>query len=358
MSRSLEFILGDTGNLFKFASINIRLLFTSANFYTNSLLATNEKILAAAKRTILTESQAIAGLLPLLDDRFAQAVRLIFDAPGRLVVTGIGKSAIIAQKIVATLNSTGTPSMFLHASEAVHGDLGMVQPGDVVICISKSGNSPEIKMLVPLLKRFGNPLIGMTGNVSSFLAQHSDFILNTTVPAEADPINLAPTNSTTAQLVMGDAIAVCLMELRGFTPEHFAKYHPGGALGKKLLLRVGDMLDQTHKPVVSPDSSIKNVIVEISEKRLGVTAVVENDSVIGIITDGDIRRMLNDRDSFADLKASDIMTKNPKMVSSRDMVVAAFNLMEDHKITQLVVVDEGVYKGVLHLHDILKEGIL
>lgn len=358
MSRSVEFILGVKGILFKFAPINIRLSFTTANFYNNSLLATNDTILAAAKRTILTESQAIAGLIPLLDDKFAEAVKVILDASGRLIVTGIGKSAIIAQKIVATMNSTGTPSIFLHAAEAVHGDLGMVQPGDVVICISKSGNSPEIKMLVPLLKRFGNPLIGMTGNVSSFLAQHSDYILNTTVPAEADPINLAPTNSTTAQLVMGDAIAICLMELREFTPEHFAKYHPGGALGKKLLLRVGDMLDRTHKPQVSPDSSIKEVIVEISEKRLGVTAVVENNHVIGIITDGDIRRMLNDRDTFADLKASDIMTKNPKTVSSVDMVVSAFNLMEDYKITQAVVIDEGEYQGVLHLHDILKEGIL
>jgi arabinose-5-phosphate isomerase len=321
-------------------------------------LISKETILAAAKRTILSESESIAKLTAFIDNDFAEATQIIFNTKGRLIVTGIGKSAIIAQKIVATMNSTGTPSMFLHASEAIHGDLGMVQKDDVVICISKSGNSPEIKVLVPLLKRFGNVLIGMTGNITSFLAKGSDYILNTTVDAESDPINLAPTNSTTAQLVMGDALAVCLMEMREFTPADFAKYHPGGALGKKLLLRVGDMLDQTHKPAVAPDSSIKKVIFEISEKRLGVTAVVENDNVIGIITDGDIRRMLNDRDSFSDLTAKDIMTKNPKLIKPTDMVVDALNILEDFSITQLVVVDQGAYKGVLHLHDILKEGIV
>jgi arabinose-5-phosphate isomerase len=321
-------------------------------------LTTNENISAVAKRTILTESEAIAGLVNFIDNDFSETVRLIFNAKGRLVVTGIGKSAIIAQKIVATMNSTGTPSMFLHASEAIHGDLGMVQPGDVVICISKSGNSPEIKVLVPILKRFGNTLIAMTGNITSFLAKNSDYVLNTTVKAEADPINLAPTTSTTAQLVMGDAIAVCLMEIRNFTPGDFAKYHPGGALGKKLLLRVGDMLDKTHRPEVSPDANIKQVIFEISEKRLGVAAVVENDHVIGIITDGDIRRMLNDRDSVAGVHARDIMTKNPKVITSTDMVVDALNILEDFSITQLVVVDDGHYQGVIHLHDILKEGII
>ncbi|MFT3795450.1 KpsF/GutQ family sugar-phosphate isomerase [Flavobacterium sp.] len=318
----------------------------------------NENILAAAKKAILSESESIKKLVDFIDTDFAEIVKIIYNSKGRLVVTGIGKSAIIAQKIVATMNSTGTPSMFLHASEAIHGDLGMVQNDDVIICISKSGNSPEIKVLVPLLKRFGNILIGMTGNTTSFLAKGSDHVLNTTVDAECDPNNLAPTNSTTAQLVMGDALAVCLMEMRQFKAEDFAKYHPGGALGKKLLLRVGDMLDQTHRPVVSPDASIKNVIVEISEKRLGVTAVVENEHIIGIITDGDIRRMLNDRDTFSDLTAKDIMTKNPKMVHSTDMVVDAFNILEDFSITQLIVADEGVYKGVLHLHDILKEGIV
>lgn len=321
-------------------------------------MVSNDNILAAAKRTILSESEAIAGLVTLIGLDFVETAKIIFNTKGRLVVTGIGKSAIIAQKIVATMNSTGTPSMFLHASEAIHGDLGMVQPNDVIICISKSGNSPEIKALVPILKRFGNTLIGMTGNITSFLAKGSDYVLDTTVESECDPINLAPTNSTTAQLVMGDALAVCLMEMRGFTAADFAKYHPGGALGKKLLLRVGDMLDQTHRPIVGPDSNIKQVIFEISEKRLGVTAVVENDKVIGIITDGDIRRMLNDRDTFADLSAKDIMTKNPKMIQTGDMVVKAFNLLEDFSITQLVVVDGDVYKGILHLHDILKEGIV
>ncbi|MGK4569251.1 KpsF/GutQ family sugar-phosphate isomerase [Flavobacterium sp. 3HN19-14] len=317
-----------------------------------------ENILALARKTILTESEAISNLANLLNDDFTSAVDIIYKASGRLIVTGIGKSAIIAQKIVATMNSTGTPSMFLHASEAIHGDLGMVQPGDVVICISKSGNSPEIKVLVPILKRFGNVLIGMTGNVTSFLAKGSDYVLDTTVATEACPLNLAPTSSTTAQLVMGDALAVCLMELRDFKSEDFAKYHPGGALGKKLLLRVKDMLENNHMPMVVPDAPIKKVIFEISEKRLGVTAVIENGKILGIITDGDIRRMLNDRDTFADLTAKDIMTKSPKMIQSSDMVVDAFNIMEDFSITQLVVADNGAYKGILHLHDILKEGIV
>ena len=319
---------------------------------------TKENILASAKKTILSESQSIAKLTDFLDENFIEATQKIYNSNGRLVVTGIGKSAIIAQKMVATFNSTGTPSLFLHASEAIHGDLGMVQKEDLIICISKSGNSPEIKVLVPLLKRFGNSLIAITGNITSFLAKGSDFVLNTTVDAEACPNNLAPTNSTTAQLVMGDALAVCLMEMRDFKPEDFAVYHPGGALGKKLLLRVSDMLEHTLKPLVTPDASIKKVIFEISEKRLGVTAVVENNKVIGIITDGDIRRMLSDRESFADLTAKDIMTKNPKVILSSAMVVDALNILEDFSITQLIVVDNNEYKGVLHLHDILKEGIL
>jgi len=314
--------------------------------------------LILAKKTFLSESESIAKLIDFIDIDFAEATQILFNSKGRLIVTGIGKSAIIAQKMVATFNSTGTPSLFLHASEAIHGDLGMVQSDDVVICISKSGNSPEIKVLIPILKRFGNQLIAITGNMTSFLAKECHYVLNTTVDAEACPNNLAPTNSTTAQLVMGDALAVCLMEMRNFTSEDFAKYHPGGALGKKLLLRVGDMLDATHKPSVSPNASIKEVIFEISEKRLGVTAVVENEKVIGIITDGDIRRMLNERDSFVDLTAKDIMTKNPKMIQSTNMVVDALNTLEDFAITQLMVVDNGEYKGVIHLHDILKEGIV
>jgi arabinose-5-phosphate isomerase len=321
-------------------------------------LISKETILASAQQTILAESEAISRLVDFLTEDFVKAVEIIHQSSGRLVVTGIGKSAIIAQKIVATLNSTGTPSLFLHASEAIHGDLGMVQPGDVVICISKSGNSPEIKVLVPLLKRFGNKLIAITGNTTSFLGKEADFVLNTYVENEACPNNLAPTNSTTAQLVMGDALAVCLMEMRQFTAEDFAKYHPGGALGKKLLLRVGDMLDTTHKPVVTPEANIKTVIMEISEKRLGVTAVVENDKVIGIITDGDIRRMLNKTETITGLTAKDIMTVNPKRIKSTDLVSDALNILEDFSITQLVVIDKDEYKGVIHLHDILKEGIV
>ena len=317
-----------------------------------------DAILASAKSTIVSESESIAGLVQYLDDDFARSIEAIYNAKGRLVVTGIGKSALIAAKIVATLNSTGTPSLFLHAAEAIHGDLGMVQPDDVVICISKSGNSPEIKVLVPLLKRFGNILIGMTANKNSFLGKESDLVLNAYVAEEACPNNLAPTNSTTAQLVLGDAIAVCLMELRNFTSEDFAKYHPGGALGKKLLLRVGDMLDDTHKPQVSPDCSIKKAIVEISQKRLGVTAVIDNEKIVGIITDGDIRRMLNDHDNIAGMTAADIMTANPKTIKSTDMASDALTTMEFYSITQLVVADEGRYKGILHLHDILKEGIV
>lgn len=321
-------------------------------------MKTNKNILEIARKTIESESKSIAKLADLLTDDFVNAVEIIFNSKGRLVVTGIGKSAIIAQKIVASMNSTGTPSLFLHASEAIHGDLGMVQPQDVIICISKSGNSPEIKVLIPILKHFGNSLIAITGNTTSFLAKGADFILDTTVENESCPNNLAPTNSTTAQLVMGDALAVCLMELREFKAQDFAKYHPGGALGKKLLLRVGDMLDQSHKPEVEPETNIKKVIFEISEKRLGVTAVIENNKVIGIITDGDIRRMLNNNDTFVHLTAKDIMTKNPKTIQLSSMVTDALNVLEDFSITQLIVTDQDEYKGVLHLHDILKEGIV
>lgn len=321
-------------------------------------MITKETIKNEAIKTILSESQSVAKLIDFIDDHFVNAVELIYNSKGRLIVTGIGKSAIIAQKIVATLNSTGTPSLFLHAAEAIHGDLGMVQPGDPVICISKSGNSPEIKVLVPLLKRFGNPLIGITGNLNSFLGKESDFPLNTFVENEACPNNLAPTNSTTAQLVMGDALAVCLMKMRDFKSEDFAKYHPGGALGKKLLLRVGDLLDESHKPVVGPDSSIKDVIMEISEKRLGVTAVVADHHIIGIITDGDIRRMLNKTETITGIKAKDIMTVNAKSIKSTDLVSEALDVLENFAITQLAVIDNGEYKGIIHLHDILKEGVI
>ncbi|MGL2994939.1 KpsF/GutQ family sugar-phosphate isomerase [Flavobacterium sp. TSSA_36] len=321
-------------------------------------MISNENLLALAKKTILSESESIAKLTTFLDDNFIATVEKIYRSKGRVVITGIGKSAIIAQKIVASLNSTGTPALFLHASEAIHGDLGMIQNEDVILCISKSGNSPEIKVLVPLLKRFGNTLIGISGNMTSFLAKESHFVLNTTVEAESCTMNLAPTNSTTAQLVMGDALTVCLMEMRGFQAEDFAKYHPGGALGKKLLLKVKDLIENSLQPLVSPETSIKKAIFEISEKRLGVTAVIENEKVVGIITDGDIRRMLNDRDSIADVTAQEIMTKNPKQIHSEAMAIDAFNMMEDNAITQLIVIDNGHYKGILHIHDILKEGIV
>jgi arabinose-5-phosphate isomerase len=321
-------------------------------------LILRKEILESAIKTIESESNSIKNLINYLDDQFVLAIETIHNLKGRLVVTGIGKSAIIAQKIVATLNSTGTPALFLHASEAIHGDLGMVQKDDAVICISKSGNSPEIKILVPLLKNFGNQLIAITGNTTSFLAKEAHIVLNTFVESEACPNNLAPTNSTTAQLVMGDAIAVCLMEMKNFTAEDFAKYHPGGALGKKLLLKVSNMLDSTRKPAVSSDCSIKNAIIEISEKRLGVTAVLENEKVVGIITDGDIRRMLNKTETISGLTAKDIMTKAPKTILTTDLVSDALNIMEDFSITQLVVLENDTYKGIIHLHDILKEGIL
>jgi len=321
-------------------------------------LTTPDSTLQTAKEVLLSESKSIENLIELIDNEFVKTTEIILKANGKTIVTGIGKSAIIAQKIVATLNSTGTPAQFLHASEAIHGDLGMIQQDDVVVCISKSGNSPEIKVLAPIIKNFGNILIGMTGNTDSFLAKQSDYVLNTFVESESCPNNVAPTNSTTAQLVMGDALAVCLMKARNFTADDFAKYHPGGALGKKLLFRVKDMLDRENSPQVSPDANIKDVIVEISQKRLGVTAVVENNNLVGIITDGDIRRMLEKTDNVAGITAQNIMTKNPKTVTPQDMVVDALNLMENFSITQLTVTENGHYIGVIHLHDILKEGIV
>jgi len=324
----------------------------------NYVLTTPDSTLQTAKEVLLSESKSIENLIELIDNEFVKTTEIILKANGKTIVTGIGKSAIIAQKIVATLNSTGTPAQFLHASEAIHGDLGMIQQDDVVVCISKSGNSPEIKVLAPIIKNFGNILIGMTGNTDSFLAKQSDYVLNTFVESESCPNNVAPTNSTTAQLVMGDALAVCLMKARNFTADDFAKYHPGGALGKKLLFRVKDMLDRENSPQVSPDANIKDVIVEISQKRLGVTAVVENNNLVGIITDGDIRRMLEKTDNVAGITAQNIMTKNPKTVTPQDMVVDALNLMENFSITQLTVTENGHYIGVIHLHDILKEGIV
>lgn len=318
----------------------------------------NFNILAAAKSTLKAESDAITKAADFLNDDFLQSVKAIFNTKGRVIVTGIGKSAHIGHKIVATLNSTGTPSLFLHAAEAVHGDLGMIMQGDVVLCISKSGNSPEIKVLVPLLKRDGNILIGMTGNEASFLGKNSDFVINAYVEKEADPNNLAPTTSTTVQLALGDALAVALIEMRNFTANDFAKFHPGGALGKKLLLKIKDILQDENKPAVKVTSTIKEVIFEISNKRLGVTAVLDDDEIKGIITDGDIRRMLEKTTDLSAIVANDIMTANPKSIEINSKVEDALNIMESFEITQLVVTNNNDYAGIIHLHDILKEGIV
>lgn len=315
-------------------------------------------ILATAKETIDLEFAAIANLNNLLDNNFSSAVELIYNSKGRVIITGIGKSAIIASKIVATLNSTGTPAVFMHAADAIHGDLGLILKDDIVICISKSGNTPEIKVLVPLIKKAQNKMIAMTGNMDSFLAQQADYILNTFVEKEACPNNLAPTTSTTAQLVMGDALAVCLLKLKSFTSKDFAKYHPGGALGKKLYLRVGDLSSQNEIPKVSPSTSAKDVIVEITNKRLGVTAVVDNNDIVGVITDGDIRRILSDCDNFLDLKAKDFMSIFPKTLESSSMAIEAKNIMETNEISQLLVTTDGIYSGVIHIHDLNKEGII
>jgi arabinose-5-phosphate isomerase len=321
-------------------------------------LSSKKSIVALAKETIAIESLAISQLADFIDDTFAEAVDLIYNSTGRVIITGIGKSAIIANKIVATLNSTGTPSVFMHAADAIHGDLGLILADDIVICISKSGNTPEIKVLIPFLKNAGNTLIAITGNQKSVLAEQADFVFNSYVEKEACPINLAPTTSTTAQLVIGDALAVCLLELRGFTKDDFAKYHPGGALGKKLFLKVRDILALNEVPAVRPDASIKNVIVEISEKRKGVTAVTLADKIVGIITDGDLRRMLSVTEDLSQLKAEDIMSKNPRSITIDAMAIDAMELMDTHKISQLLVEDQGNYAGVIHIHDLIKEGII
>lgn len=321
-------------------------------------LISKSVIIEAAKRSISEQGDAIKNIVNFLDDSFAEAVELILKSNGRVIITGIGKSAIIANKIVATLNSTGTPSIFMHAADAIHGDLGLVQKKDIIICISKSGNTPEIKVLVPLLKRAGNPLIAITGNINSFLGEESDFVFNSYVNKEVCPNNLAPTTSTTAQLVIGDALAVCLLQMRDFSSDDFAKYHPGGALGKKLFLTVRDLAMNNEKPNVGLNSNIKDVIIEISEKRLGVSAVTEQNKIKGIITDGDLRRMLAKTENFTNLSAIDIMTKNPKSIDINAMAVDAMQLMEKHEITQLLVTDNKMYVGVIHLHDLMKEGIL
>lgn len=303
------------------------------------------------------EAQAIEHLLQFVDDRFEAIANLLLQSKGRLVVTGIGKSANIAQKLVATFISTGQPAVFMHAADAIHGDLGTVQKDDVVLCISKSGDSPEIKVLVPLIKSMGNVLVGMVSNMNGYLAEQSNYVLQTTVEKEACPNNLAPTTSTTAQLAMGDALAVALMECRGFSSADFARYHPGGALGKKLYVRMGDLVAKNAKPQVALHTPIREVIIEISSKRLGAAAVMHNQSIAGVITDGDIRRMLEKNMDLNSTVASDIMGKNPKTIDAEELAVNGFHVMESNQITQLIVTSQGDYLGIVHLHDILKEGI-
>ena len=317
-----------------------------------------EDIINIARQTITEEAAAVAKLTDYIDDDFTQAVDYILHSKGRVVITGIGKSAIIANKIVATMNSTGTPAIFMHAADAIHGDLGIIQQEDVVICISKSGNTPEIKVLVPLLKRGNNKLIAITSNKGSVLAQQADWVLYAHVEKEACPNNLAPTTSTTAQLVLGDALAVCLLEMKHFGSSDFAKYHPGGALGKRLYLKVSDIVVHNQKPEVSPDTDIKKVIVEISAKMLGVAAVIDQGNIVGVVTDGDIRRMLSKTDTIKGLTAKDIMSVRPKTIDFDRLAIDALNLMEKNKITQLLVTQDGKYAGIIHLHNLIQEGLL
>ncbi|MBC7745278.1 MAG: KpsF/GutQ family sugar-phosphate isomerase [Flavobacterium sp.] len=321
-------------------------------------MKTSGDILGIALKTFRIEAEGLSKLSTQLNEDFATIVHRIIDLKGRVIVTGIGKSAIIAQKIVATLNSTGTPSIFMHAADAIHGDLGMVQDTDLVICISKSGNTPEIKVLVPLLKMMGNTLVGMVGDLTSFLAKQADLILDTTIEMEACPHNLAPTTSTTAQLVMGDALAICLLECREFKSADFARFHPGGSLGKRLYLKVGDLSSQNQKPMVSPASAIKEVLIEITKSRLGAVAVIENNQIAGIITDGDIRRMLESRDSIEGILAKDIMAISPKKIDKDELAVKALEILRSNNITQLLVSSGNQYQGIVHLHDLLKEGII
>src|SRR5690625_5117467 len=318
----------------------------------------NQDLLHFAQKTISNEAKAIANLENLLTDEFAEAVLEIYRSKGRVIVTGIGKSAIIAQKIVATFNSTGTPAIFMHAADAIHGDLGIIQKDDIVIIISKSGNTPEIKVLVSLIRNFKNKLIGITGNPSSYLGQNAAYILNSYVEKEACPNDLAPTTSTTAQMVIGDCLAVCLVQLRGFSRKDFAKYHPGGSLGKKLYLRISDITSQNAKPEVQPETPVIEVIVEISEKMLGTTAVIENGKIVGIITDGDIRRMTSKETDFSNLKAKDIMGSSPKTIDNNRLAVEAVDILEENKITQIIAEENGEYKGIVHVHNLIKEGIV
>ncbi len=321
-------------------------------------MKSSQEILQIANKTILIESKAIHQLTNQINEDFSRLVKEILNLKGRVIITGVGKSAIIAQKLVATFNSTGTPSIFMHAADAVHGDLGIIQKDDLVLCLSKSGNTAEIKVLIPLLKQSQNLLACIVGEKNSYLAQQSDFILDATIEVEACPNNLAPTTSTTAQLVLGDALAVCLVECREFSKEDFAKFHPGGALGKRLYLKVSDLSDLNEKPQIGLNANIREVILEITKKRLGVVAIVDGDELKGVITDGDLRRMMEKYPSFENLKAIDIMNKNPKTIDYQEMAVNALQMMKNYNITQLIVKRNNLYEGVVHLHDLLKEGII
>lgn len=321
-------------------------------------MKTSNEILGIAQKTLRIEADGLLKLSTQLNEDFSTVVHLILYLKGRVIVTGIGKSAIIAQKIVATLNSTGTPSIFMHAADAIHGDLGMIQSDDLIICISKSGNTPEIKVLVPLLKQSANKLVGMVGDLNSFLAKQADFILDTTIDVEACPHNLAPTTSTTAQLAMGDALAVCLLESREFTSADFARFHPGGALGKRLYLKAGDLSAQNEKPQVSSTTPVRQVLVEITKSRLGAVAVMENNLIVGVITDGDIRRMMETHSSIENLQAQDIMGKTPKYIDKDELAVKALEMMRGNNVSQLLVTSGDKYQGIVHLHDLLKEGII
>ncbi|HOY38620.1 MAG: KpsF/GutQ family sugar-phosphate isomerase [Bacteroidales bacterium] len=317
-------------------------------------------VLDVAKKTIILEIKSLENLPEYCDERFAEVVHLISKSKGRLIVTGIGKSAIIGQKIVATLNSTGTPAIFMHAADAIHGDLGIVQEHDIVLCISKSGNTPEIKVLIPLIKRLGNTLIGMVSDISSFLATEADYVIKATVAHEACPNNLAPTSSTTAQLVMGDAMAVCLLELKGFTTEDFARYHPGGSIGRKLYMRVSELCKQNQVPKVSIHDKVDVIIMEMTSKLLGATAVIDNnENLVGIITDGDLRRMLQKNLAvISELTAQDIMSRNPKTIDESELAVKALRILEENSITQIIVTSRSNYLGMVHLHDLIREGVV
>lgn len=311
-----------------------------------------------ATEALLNEARAVENLATLLNDDFEKCVGAILASKGRVVITGIGKSAIVANKIVATLNSTGTPALFMHAADAIHGDLGMILEEDIVICLSKSGNTPEIKVLVPLLKRRGAKLVGLVGNMESYLAQQADYVLNSTISEEACPNNLAPTTSTTAQMALGDALAICLLQLRNFSSEDFARYHPGGTLGKQLYLKVSDLIENNQLPKVSISANLNDVILEISSKRLGATAVMDGKKLVGIITDGDLRRMLEKGSNVTNKKAEEIMSRNPRTIAYDEFAVTALQIMQQNNITQLIVKEGDEVRGFVHLHDLLKEGIV